>query len=159
MQTFLPYPSFTETARCLDYRRLGKQRVETFQILQVLSGEKAGWRNHPAVKMWTGHSAALAEYGLAICDEWIRRGYKDTLRERIRQYRDPDVLPNLPSWVGKADFHLSHQSNLVRKYPEHYQPLFPGVPDHLEYVWPVTDAVRMHEDPGLNPAALPRVTG
>jgi hypothetical protein len=27
MQTFLPYPSFVKSAKCLDYRRLGKQRA------------------------------------------------------------------------------------------------------------------------------------
>jgi Pyrimidine dimer DNA glycosylase len=35
MHTFLPYPSFEETASILDYRRLGKQRVEGFQILKT----------------------------------------------------------------------------------------------------------------------------
>ena len=37
MQTFLPYPSFEETASILDYRRLGKQRVEGFQILNIIT--------------------------------------------------------------------------------------------------------------------------
>jgi len=32
MQTFLPYADFKESAQCLDYRRLGKQRVEAKQI-------------------------------------------------------------------------------------------------------------------------------
>jgi hypothetical protein len=31
MQTFLPYPGFDESARALDDRRLGKQRVETMR--------------------------------------------------------------------------------------------------------------------------------
>ena len=30
MQTFLPYPDFKQSAACLDYSRLGKQRVEGF---------------------------------------------------------------------------------------------------------------------------------
>jgi hypothetical protein len=42
----------------------------------------------------------------------------------------------LPPWLGDPDFHLSHQSALVRKDPDFYGPLFPGVPDDLEYVWP-----------------------
>ncbi|MFN7881952.1 MAG: pyrimidine dimer DNA glycosylase/endonuclease V, partial [bacterium] len=33
MQTFLPSPSFAESARILDNKRLGKQRVECKQIL------------------------------------------------------------------------------------------------------------------------------
>jgi hypothetical protein len=32
--------------------------------------------------------------------------------------------------------HRSHQSNLIRKDPAFYGPLFPGVPDDLDYVWP-----------------------
>ena len=35
MQTFLPSPNFTESARILDNKRLGKQRVEAKQILQI----------------------------------------------------------------------------------------------------------------------------
>ena len=44
MQTFLPYMSFDDSAAVLDYRRLGKQRVETMQILYTLLGVKVG--NH-----------------------------------------------------------------------------------------------------------------
>ena len=36
MQTFLPYPNFADSLDCLDYRRLGKQRVEAFQIINAL---------------------------------------------------------------------------------------------------------------------------
>ncbi|MDQ1681515.1 MAG: hypothetical protein QOH99_56, partial [Frankiaceae bacterium] len=35
MQTFLPYADFGASARVLDDRRLGKQRVETLQILRA----------------------------------------------------------------------------------------------------------------------------
>ena len=35
MQTFLPYSDFIKTARCLDYKRLGKQRVEAKRILEI----------------------------------------------------------------------------------------------------------------------------
>lgn len=37
MQTFLSYPDFNESARVLDDKRLGKQRVECLQILNVLA--------------------------------------------------------------------------------------------------------------------------
>lgn len=40
MQTFLPYADFSMSAKCLDYRRLGKQRVEAMQILNAIRGEK-----------------------------------------------------------------------------------------------------------------------
>ena len=42
MQTFLPYPSFDASAKVLDYRRLGKQRVEAYQILNTITGKSAG---------------------------------------------------------------------------------------------------------------------
>ena len=38
MQTFLQYPDFEKTFKCLDYRRLGKQRVEAMQIYNIISG-------------------------------------------------------------------------------------------------------------------------
>ena len=92
MQTFLPYPNIWASARCLDDKRLGKQRVECKQILITLGvdvGEHRGnpesrWRNHPAVRMWRGHELYLAEYGEIMCAAWRNRGFKDTLREQFR---------------------------------------------------------------------------
>ena len=39
MQTFLPYSNYPASARVLDNKRLGKQRVEVLQILKALAGE------------------------------------------------------------------------------------------------------------------------
>ncbi len=36
MITFLPYPNFFDSAACLDRARLGKQRIEAYQILKDL---------------------------------------------------------------------------------------------------------------------------
>ena len=36
MQTFLPTSDFRESARLLDYKRLGKQRVEGMQLLNAM---------------------------------------------------------------------------------------------------------------------------
>ena len=48
MQTFLPYPNFKRTAKVLDYRRLGKQRVEGMQIINAIENPNPqGWKNHP----------------------------------------------------------------------------------------------------------------
>lgn len=137
MQTFLPYNDFARSAEVLDRARLGKQRVEVKQIIQTLDGQSFGWRHHPAVKMWEYRTGALALYGLAMCDEWIGRGYKDSLRSFF-QARAMVSTPNellYPDWFGWEDFHLSHQSNLVRKFPEHYVPYFGQVPS-VPYVWP-----------------------
>lgn len=130
MQTFLPYESFSESAKCLDWRRLGKQRVEAMQILNTISGVSRGWVNHPAVKMWRGYEEALQMYFNAISMEWVKRGYQHNMGFYSNIYCVK------PHWLGNTEFHLSHQSNLLRKMPQHYGPLFPDVPDNLEYVWP-----------------------
>lgn len=138
MQTFLPYPSFLQTARCLDRQRLGKQRIEAVQILHTLKYRKGGWKNHPAVKMWDGYRAALGMYALTICQEWLNRGYVDNQIPVIMELagKNHHEVRKLPPWLGKERFHRSHQSNLVRKFPEHYRRYFPNVPDNLQYEWP-----------------------
>ena len=90
MQTFLPYQDFDKTASVLDSRRLNKQILECYQILKVLNNPdpKAGWRNHPAVKMWRGHENALFDYTLAMIREADRRGIKtDKNKENLMVLR------------------------------------------------------------------------
>ena len=149
MQTFLPYPDFAACARVLDTRRLGKQRVETLQIVRALLVPDYGWRHHPAVLMWKGHPEALGRYGLEVCGEWRVRGFADTCQpkilahlgllgvELVRGQEELAAAGALPPWLGDLALHRSHQSALVRKDPEFYGPRFPGVPDDLPYVWPV----------------------
>lgn len=145
MQTFLPYQSFIETASCLDMRRLGKQRVETKQILIALSDPTYGWQNHPAVKMWKGYESTLAYYGYTICYEWKLQGYKDEqldwfddqLWNRIHKIGlvlNQSDLP-IPHWLNDQ-FCISHRSNLIRKLPSHYGKLWPDIPNNLQYIWP-----------------------
>lgn len=140
MQTFLPYADFEKTAASLDMKRLGKQRVETMQIVKsILTPEQRGWQNHPAVNMWRGYLGALLDYQAAICYEWVaNRGYKDTCLEKTEVLlQGQDVTNDYPDWLGDSKIHTSHQSNLVRKDPIFYRAVFPNVPNDLEYVWPV----------------------
>jgi hypothetical protein len=151
MQTFLPYPDFAATARVLDRARLGKQRVETLQIQRALVVPGHGWRHHPAVRMWAGYEEALVRYGLDICAHWRSLGFQDTCAatmltdlgrakdvEVVRTQDELAAAGELPPWLGDPEVHLSHQSALVRKDPEHYRRFVPGVPDDLPYVWPPT---------------------
>ena len=124
IQTFLPYKSFQSSARVLDNKRLGKQRVETLQIMKALvKGE--GWIHHPVTKMWSGYEFALMAYQNAICDEWERRGYKDNVC-RAKTLALFNSLPlerrraRVPHWLGKKRFHTAHRANLLRKDPIHY---------------------------------------
>lgn len=136
MQTFLPYASFRESAAVLDNRRLGKQRVETLQILHALADQQYGWQHHPAVQMWRGHEHHLIRYGLTIVHEWRQRGFNDTCMAKIARFWLQYPTPTRsPRWIT-ADLCRSHQSNLVRKDPNYYGPKFPDVPNNLPYVWP-----------------------
>ncbi len=149
MQTFLPYADFERSARSLDTRRLGKQRVECIQVVRGLTRSDYGWRHHPAVLMWKGHEEALGRYAFTCCEVWSERGFADTCAATIgadlaeagvsavRTQEELAAGGGLPPWLGDDGFHRSHRSSLLRKDPEHYGPLFPGVPDDLEYVWPV----------------------
>lgn len=139
MQTFMPYSDYVQTAQALDRQRLGKQRVEAWQILRALTGQSTGWVNHPATKMWRGYEVELCLYAVAICEEWIKRGYKDTMLERFDDYlfNYTGKDPGRPWWVNYAKLNKSHRSNLIRKFPDHYGQLWPDVPDDMPYVWPV----------------------
>lgn len=140
MQTFLPYASFKDSAAVLDWRRLGKQRVEVLQLLNMLLGNSRPMGKKAAREMWRGYEPALAVYGCVICREWTSRGYKDTCYGKIL-----DLVPEafnealrLPPWMGFTDFHMAHRSNLLRKLLSHYGPIFGPIADDMEYIWPST---------------------
>ncbi|MGN6605687.1 MAG: MSMEG_6728 family protein [Jatrophihabitans sp.] len=136
MQTFLPSPSYTESARVLDDARLGKQRVEAYQVIRTLDGVTKGWQHHPCVKMWRGHETALLEYSTVVCEEWIRRGHLDTVLEKLQVHARPDpAVP--PPWLGDERLHASHRSNLLRKDAEFYGRFGWTEPPDLPYWWPV----------------------
>lgn len=149
MQTFLPFADFEESARALDQKRLGKQRVETIQVVRALTVPGYGWANHPAALMWRGYEEALGRYGFACCDVWCELGFGDTCAATIsadlraagvtvvRSQAELAEAGALPPWLGDPALHRSHQSSLVRKDPAFYGPRFPDVPDDLPYVWPV----------------------
>jgi len=144
MQTFLPYADFTETAACLDVKRLGKQRVECLQILKALVLPVYGWQHHPAVCLWRGFERCLYQnYMSSICIEWAIRGYKDTcyaqattLLRRNLNFRRQNSRP--PGFIGRADYHAAHRSNLLRKDWAYYSKFGWSEPANLPYVWPLS---------------------
>lgn len=136
MQTFVPYPDIHQSALVLDRQRLGKQRVETFQLLRAISDASLGWQKHPAAKMWRGYENGLVAYGVAICSEWISRGYKDTCLEKIQAFGKADEEA-LPPWWGDELVHSSHRANLLRKLPEHYGRFGWKENPDMPYFWPV----------------------
>ncbi|MEU8356139.1 MSMEG_6728 family protein [Nonomuraea sp. NPDC048882] len=153
MQTFLPYPDFAASAAVLDPLRLGKQRVETLQVLRALTVPGYGWRHHPVVKMWAGYEEALVRYGLEMCRHWCSLGRADTCADTmtteiallrgtpvVRAQAELAAAGELPPWLGDEKLHLSHRSALLRKDPGFYRPVFgDDDPDDLDYVWPRSD--------------------
>jgi hypothetical protein len=134
MQTFLPIKSYSFTAKILDWRRLGKQRVEAYQILNILLGrtEKIGWKNHPAVKMWKGYENSLALYMNEMIREWEMRGYNNNMIYASLE----DSLIIHPHWLGDERLHSSHRSNLLRKDYEYYSKFgWKDGPSSI-YFWP-----------------------
>lgn len=148
MQTFLPVASFVRSMEYLDQKRLGKQRVEAAQILEILlkrpilpksllsivpfDPSHTAWGRHPAVLMWIGHEQWLLSY-LDICiGEWRSRGYHNTIV--VPEYDQSSQDP--PKWLGHELFHRSHRSNLVRKDPSHYRQFWPEEDSNLPYWWP-----------------------
>ena len=134
MQTFLPYAEYDKSVQVLDNKRLGKQRVEVYQILIALV-EKRGWINHPATKMWKDSIRSLVDYGLMACKEWVYRGFNDTCYSKISAYRNHGMTGD-PWWLGIPEFHMSHRSNLLAKDPEQYREKFPDVEPGMPYHWP-----------------------
>lgn len=135
MQSFLPFENFEKSAQVLDYRRLGKQRVEALQIYKCLI-TPTHWKSHPAVKMWEGYEGALAEYHNAMIVEWIKRGYKNNMLYILYENKY-----EYPWWLGNKDFHRAMRSRLIEKMPDFYEPKFPndkGFNDG-KYFWPVNE--------------------
>ena len=122
MQIFLPHADFIQSLKCLDNKRLGKQRVETYQIISAITRRPKldgtpykGWLNHPCTVMWKNYVPALKLYLNDSIDEWVSRGFKNTMEyERINE----ELV--LPSWFGNERFHSSHRANLLKKEPEFY---------------------------------------
>jgi hypothetical protein len=139
MQTFLPYEDFDKTASVLDSKRLNKQILECYQILNVLNNPnpRAGWRNHPAVKMWRGHENALFDYTLAMIREADRRGIKtDKNKENLMNLRVATIANwgnGIPAWFSDNSVMrrvtTTHRANLYRKDDAYYYDFMSSVAD------------------------------
>lgn len=157
MNTFLPLPSYIQSARSLDDKRLNKQKVECLQIYNAISltrfrtdgtimGPAKGWINHPAVKMWKKYPHQFLVYSLAVCKACRDRGIRDVAGMEdfffSRLSKHVDIIPH---WIADEKLlekvNFSHRCNLVRKDMTFYREKFPDVNviDALfyEFFWPV----------------------
>lgn len=112
-----------DSLQCLDNKRLGKQRVETYQIISAITQRPKldgtpykGWLNHPCTVMWRDYLPALKQYLNHSIDEWVSRGFKNTMQHE--DYDESEVI--LPPFIGNEKFHSSHRANLLKKDPDFY---------------------------------------
>ena len=148
MQTFLPYKSFEKSASVLDWRRLGKQRVEGMQIINAIEQKPRkdgkpykGWLNHPATVMWRPYLVALKLYTNVMIQEWIGRGYNNNMELYDVDEMVKDDMVHFPFWLGNEKFHSSHRANLLRKDYEYYSQFGWTENPESPYVW--------HDNEGL----------
>ena len=159
MITFLPFSDFKQTARCLDQKRLGKQRLEALWIVKsLIMTPDDNVNKQPAYQMWAGYENALLCYGQVMCWEWRNRGYEDNqLMEFVKfDYRITsnsqydDSLIKLPHWLtGPYERELvlnSHRSQLLWKNYAHYKSFFikegidiKKIKRNLAYYWPINN--------------------
>lgn len=145
MQTFLISPDYSETSKILDYRRLGKQRVECWQILNILltlkihPNTKLAWMNHPAVLMWKGYEYQLCKYGIEISKNWINRGYKDSMLPKFQSWlrRINYFDKEYPKWFKNEKFFSAHRAALLFKDKNYYKKFKWKEKAKLEYIWPI----------------------
>lgn len=153
MQTFLPYPDFSESAKALDKKRCWKQVVEAKQIITILEAitntppqgvdKSIAWRNHPAVKMWVGHKELLKTYYnrfLRVCIDIHRINTTMKFFKVDVESEQHDV----PWWLGDEDFHRAMRARLIQKDREFYLPKFPEDENYNDgvYLWPVMDGTK-----------------
>jgi hypothetical protein len=123
MQVFLPYPDFVKSLESLDNKRLGKQRVETYQLISGLTGRPTlsgkpyskSRINHPISQMFRDNIPALKQYLNDSIDVWVARGMNNTM---VKEVINEEVI--MPVWYGNDDFHRSHRANLLRKDAAYY---------------------------------------
>lgn len=136
----------------LDDKRLRKQCVESYQIIDTLHNRKKAWGSHPAVKMWEGSVRGLCIYTLHMCNEYEKRFGKAMLshkfadspvdmREALSYFMDKSETLNRPVWWSdrtiREKVNSSHRSNLLRKDPDFYGVYGWKESPNIPYYWPV----------------------
>jgi Pyrimidine dimer DNA glycosylase len=151
MQTFLPYKDFVKIAKCLDYKRLGKQRIEARDILYLCYRHRGAdkrkqfnksdkqaeylwvrYRNHPAVLMWVDSINCLKLYYNTMVNEWVRQGYNNT--QPIFRVHGK-IKP--PIWFNSRKLYSSHRANLLRKDFNFYSKYGWKEQPTKGYYWPI----------------------
>ena len=137
VNTFILTNSPKECVKLLDYRRLVKQRLESKQIIDAIEKNgKIGWINHPITKMWKSDVIGLKYYFNCCVDEWVSRGYKNTMvkYELGTIIEEKDILP----WFYfNKQIQESFKASLLRKDPKYYKDKINCEEEYMNhgYIW------------------------
>jgi len=153
MQTFLlSDKEFAETIyfkdlckglEFLDNKRLNKQILEAYQILQILIKGTGRYLSHPVVQMWMSSENLLARYGFECCKAFQSKSAIKTIHKYMSFFEEycytaRHAYFKEPFWLENQNFlHelvKSHKSNLQYKDSSYYQ--FNDIDSNLLYVWP-----------------------
>lgn len=162
-QTFIISPVYSETAKCLDNRRLNAQIKEAFQVFRWCIGDGVMQGNPHPYRSWLGYEESLLEYIVEMHLEWNKR-FDAGLRGGVRTHKNGVEATELlsktdasrypkPHWIDDERVLSSHRAALLYKNFEWYsrfgwkeQPAIPtkvskkGVVS-LPYFWPDTEEV------------------
>lgn len=127
MQVFVPLYTYADCAAALDDRRLFKQLVEAYQVLNTLldrpmegGKERRGWRSHPAVHQWSRWPRELLAYAQAARAECARRGFRTERMAKNLESLGLEAEEGFPDWWGEEAVHSSHRARLLQKAPSLY---------------------------------------
>ena len=117
MQVFICDRMMSKSAQILDNKRLNKQIVEAFQIVE----DRLPNFNHPAYLFWKNYKEELRMYMFYLCMEYKHRFGKEHKCSSVC------LNPTINSFSFILDFELvflSHKVNLLRKNYEWYSKFF-----------------------------------
>ena len=117
MQVFVCDYKMSRSAQMLDNKRLNKQIVEAFQIVE----DRLPNLNHPAYRFWRNHKDELRWYMFYLCEEYTKRFGK------VHKCSSVALNPVINSFHFIPYIEvllLSHKVNLLRKNFDWYSQFF-----------------------------------
>lgn len=149
MITYMPLPSILDSVAALPSGVLRPQLIDCLNILEHLSGFRAGMLYAPAVQMWVGAARGLFIYTDAIQERMDAEKLsspsiqvtKDKIRIATTMILEQEAFAEHPSdsspfWLGDDRVHASHRSRLLTNYPQAVSRFNWTEPQHLTIFWP-----------------------
>lgn len=108
MNVFIPFADTFQTAKVLDKQRLQKQIIECDTMINAITDNRKGWRNHPCTLMYLNHV------------DWLQ-WYRDVLSDYKNGFITDQTEPTRPIFIGDERLHKAHRARLYQKNPIHYE--------------------------------------